>query len=155
MTDWTNRAACAAHDPEMFFPDPSDTAGQKAAKAICAQCPVRVACLEEAMAVEGGRSVAERYGIRGGKTPSARRDEYRRRRKAGTAIATVKLPTAPRGARKPSTNRPAGWNRHKLTVEQRAAIGTALATGASHAALAKQYDVTTRSIRRIAAKALA
>ena len=67
--DWTG-AACHDHDPEKWYPDPTDTITTLEAVTICHGCPVRQACLEQAMREEpaGGR-----YGIRGGLTPEERR----------------------------------------------------------------------------------
>lgn len=53
-------AACASADPALFFPAPGDAAAEAAAAAICAGCPVRAACYEQA--VQNG----ERWGIWGG-----------------------------------------------------------------------------------------
>jgi WhiB family redox-sensing transcriptional regulator len=36
-------------DPEVFFPAPDDHAAIATAKALCAQCPVRRACLDAAL----------------------------------------------------------------------------------------------------------
>ena len=57
----------------MFFPVSDEDAGQ--AKAICAQCPVREACLEYALATR------ERDGVWGGATERERRRMIRQRRK--------------------------------------------------------------------------
>ena len=62
-TDWS-KAACSHVDPEVFFPDQHQTAGQ--AKGICAICPLRVACLDEAMRLQ------IREGVWGGTTPRER-----------------------------------------------------------------------------------
>lgn len=51
-------AACRTADPDLFFPETA--AAEAEAVAICAGCPVRVACY--ARAVQSG----ERYGIWGG-----------------------------------------------------------------------------------------
>ena len=56
MSDWRTRAACRDEDPEIFFPDPSDTDTRAQAEAICAKCPVRTEC---------GLN-ADRFGIWGG-----------------------------------------------------------------------------------------
>jgi WhiB family transcriptional regulator, redox-sensing transcriptional regulator len=53
-------AACAGADPALFFPERGDTETEARAKAICARCPVRAACL--ARALENG----ERFGVFGG-----------------------------------------------------------------------------------------
>lgn len=57
----------------MFFPVSDEDAGP--AKAICAQCPVREACLEYALATR------ERDGVWGGATERERRRMIRQRRK--------------------------------------------------------------------------
>lgn len=68
---WRGRAACrSAADPETFFPTaeygPQYDAQVAVAKAVCARCPVRAACLDEAL-------VRIPYGIAGGLTPDERR----------------------------------------------------------------------------------
>jgi WhiB family redox-sensing transcriptional regulator len=50
----------------MFFPEPGASA--QAAREVCAECPVRVDCLTEALA---RRDIA--YGVRGGLSPVERR----------------------------------------------------------------------------------
>lgn len=70
---WRNRAACRGVDPDIFFPISDEDAGQ--AKAICAECPVREACLEWALATR------ERDGVWGGATERERRRMIRQRRK--------------------------------------------------------------------------
>ena len=51
MATWRKRAACRGIDPEVFFPVTDEDAEE--AKAICATCPVREACLEHALAQHG------------------------------------------------------------------------------------------------------
>lgn len=70
---WRNRAACQGVDPDIFFPVSDEDAVQ--AKAICAECPVREACLEWALATR------ERDGVWGGATERERRRMIRQRRK--------------------------------------------------------------------------
>ena len=70
---WRNRAACRGVDPDIFFPVSDEDAVQ--AKAICAECPVREACLEWALATR------ERDGVWGGATERERRRMIRQRRK--------------------------------------------------------------------------
>jgi WhiB family redox-sensing transcriptional regulator len=60
--DWRSRAACRGADPDLFFPLGSN----REAIAICAGCPVREDCLDEAL--EKGD-----LGIRGGTTETERR----------------------------------------------------------------------------------
>lgn len=66
--DWAG-ALCAEVDPELWFPEqPGDRA--RAAKAICAECPLRARCLDVALAdssllgVWGGTSAAQRQALR-------------------------------------------------------------------------------------------
>ncbi|WP_329423011.1 WhiB family transcriptional regulator [Streptomyces sp. NBC_01268] len=69
---WHRRAACAGVNVDAFFPVSTDVEGRREALALCRSCPVREECLAEAMAEEGGRGKTGRFGIRGGKTASAR-----------------------------------------------------------------------------------
>ena len=73
---WRARAACRGHDTDLFFP-PGETGEAteqiEEAKAICATCPVRKACLEYALATR------QEYGIWGGMTEAERRSLRRRR----------------------------------------------------------------------------
>lgn len=73
---WKARAACrtprarqlVADGKANFFPEPGRSAG--AARDICADCPVRTECLEDALADDGGKW---RHGIFGGLTRAQRR----------------------------------------------------------------------------------
>ena len=63
--EWQYEGACRETDPETFFsPDsergPRRRGREAAAKALCAVCPVRRACLEHAL------QVREPYGVWGG-----------------------------------------------------------------------------------------
>lgn len=66
-TQWMARGSCRNVHPAVFFP--SDGLGVEIAKQVCAECPVRVACLEYALAnridhgVWGGASERERRRI--------------------------------------------------------------------------------------------
>jgi WhiB family redox-sensing transcriptional regulator len=71
---WRQRAACRGLDPEIFYPAAEEDSD--AAKAVCATCPVREACLEYALAAR------EHEGIWGGTTPRERRRIIRQRRKS-------------------------------------------------------------------------
>lgn len=42
---WAAGSCTKVDDPEAFFPAPGDQAGSRAARAICATCPVQVECL--------------------------------------------------------------------------------------------------------------
>lgn len=74
--DWRNQAACANHDPELFFMDRHGTgrppsSGERsrvtAAKNICRRCPVAAECL--AWAYRTG----DDWAVLGGTTPEERR----------------------------------------------------------------------------------
>lgn len=73
---WLGDALCAQTDPEAFYPE----AGQdgKAAKRICARCPVNAECLSYAVVVD------ERHGVWGGMA--------RKQRDALTALAVPGMP---------------------------------------------------------------
>ena len=72
--DWMERAACAGDNPNLFFPEPGDSSAViKAAKRVCALCPVRVECLEYALQYDG------MPGIWGGKTQRERRKLFAER----------------------------------------------------------------------------
>ncbi|MGH2529451.1 MAG: WhiB family transcriptional regulator [Actinomycetota bacterium] len=71
--DWARRARCIGVDPDLFFPTGTTgpaVAQVESAKAVCAMCPVRVQCLEWALAtgqdsgVWGGLSEEERRVMR-------------------------------------------------------------------------------------------
>lgn len=70
---WRELGACRGLDPEVFFPETDEEADE--AKAICAECPVRVACLEHALASR------EKVGVWGGTTERERRRIVRQRRR--------------------------------------------------------------------------
>ena len=55
---WQERARCREHDPEIFFPEKGGSSRE--AKRICAECPVRIECLNYALRRD------ERYGVWGG-----------------------------------------------------------------------------------------
>lgn len=68
---WQNAAVCQSTehhrvDPELFFPEPDEMDKIHAAKALCAQCPVRRTCLDAAL------ECGDTYGIRGAMTEEER-----------------------------------------------------------------------------------
>ncbi|MGH3395843.1 MAG: WhiB family transcriptional regulator [Streptosporangiaceae bacterium] len=74
--EWRTRSACLSADPDLFFPISATAAATPQvarAKAICAGCPVRSACLSFAMAHR------EVMGIWGGTTDEERRKTRRSR----------------------------------------------------------------------------
>ena len=105
--EWRSEAACRGMDGEIFFPaavgGPTYEAQVAVAKAVCAGCPVRSECLEEALVripegVAGGLTPEERRGLRSGVAhqstvvvetglrPGARRGE---REAAGRVLLTA------------------------------------------------------------------
>lgn len=70
---WQLRAACRGPQARTFFPPPAGerrherAEREQRAKAICAQCAVREACLEYALAIR------ERHGVWGGLSEAERR----------------------------------------------------------------------------------
>ena len=49
---WTDEAICASVDPELFYPQ--SWQDPRAAKQVCATCPVRRPCLEEGLTDDFG-----------------------------------------------------------------------------------------------------
>lgn len=75
--EWQHRGACRGVDPDTFFsPEtergPRRRARESAAKALCAQCPVRRECLDHALAVR------EPFGVWGGLNQTEREHLLRR-----------------------------------------------------------------------------
>jgi len=71
---WHEQAACASYPAEMFFPANETPAAAKAAKLICAACPVRDECLSFAL------ETAQSEGVWGGMDAGERRRLRRRTR---------------------------------------------------------------------------
>ena len=72
-TTWRKQAACRGLDVEAFYPVTEDEADAAEAKAVCAVCPVRQACLEHALAhrEREGSGAARPSGSVGGSCASA------------------------------------------------------------------------------------
>ncbi len=84
--EWVHRAKCKDEDPELFFP--IGTTGPAAtqideAKAVCMQCPVRMECLEWALAT------GQDAGVWGGLSEEERRALRRTRRREAAQVAAV------------------------------------------------------------------
>src|SRR6267378_7042504 len=77
-TTWMTEGKCRELPPSMFFP--SDGVGVEVARRICAECPVRAACLEYAL-----RNGID-HGVWGGTSERERRRIARRRRLAAEAL---------------------------------------------------------------------
>jgi WhiB family transcriptional regulator, redox-sensing transcriptional regulator len=71
---WRDEAACLGLDATVFYPADDDEADD--ARAVCAQCAVRVQCLEYAL------ERREKDGVWGGATERDRRRIIRQRRRA-------------------------------------------------------------------------
>lgn len=69
VPEWTVDALCAQTDPEIFFPGKGGTT--RAAKEVCAECPVRAKCLAYALEHEDGNSVWP--GVYGGLSVNERK----------------------------------------------------------------------------------
>jgi len=67
---WTRDAACANTDGDAFYPE--QNGDFKTPRRVCGRCPSKVACLDDAMTEEVGRSHSSRYGVRGGLFPAQR-----------------------------------------------------------------------------------
>ena len=78
---WTRSAACAEDGVAPMFPHEQDVKGIQYAKEICARCPVRALCLNEAL--ERGES----FGVWGGLDSSERRALKRRTARKGALTA--------------------------------------------------------------------
>lgn len=78
MSDWRAHAACRGVDTNVFFPERGQSL--EPALRICAGCPVRDHCLEEAL----GASIAWKYvpGVWGGTSERQRRQMRHQRRLA-------------------------------------------------------------------------
>jgi WhiB family transcriptional regulator, redox-sensing transcriptional regulator len=84
-------AACGEHDLELFYPEPADTAGEHAAKQVCATCPVREPCLDMALAT------GDQHAILGGTTPAERIPLRRQRQVADARQQAAQRATAATG----------------------------------------------------------
>lgn len=71
---WRSLGACRGLDPQIFFPETADE--EDLALGICAECAVRIACLEHALARR------EKVGVWGGTTDKDRRRIVRQRRRS-------------------------------------------------------------------------
>lgn len=135
---WRDRAACrGSSDPELFFPaaqaGPVYVEQVARAKAVCAQCPARAACLEFAL-----RALPD--GVAGGTTPEERRALAGRGGHAGGGQRGVDEPD-------PAT----GWGASRREVC--AAGRAALRAGGQVRAVAREFGVTERTAYRWAQQA--
>lgn len=71
---WVQHAACGGVPVDLFF----TVATEDEALSYCKLCPVRKACLADAL-IEEASAPAGRYGVRGGKTSKERARLQRQR----------------------------------------------------------------------------
>lgn len=94
--EFMDRAACRGVDQSLFIPDVGARDHRyDPARAICATCPVRIECLEYALAID------ESFGMWGGMSPKERnayREEQRLTRINSNVIAFRPRPHATPGA---------------------------------------------------------
>ena len=82
--EWQHSGSCRSYDTELFF-HPEGERGRsrrervRAAKRICAACPVLIDCRAHALAM------SEPYGVWGGMSEEERRAEARRKRRLAKA----------------------------------------------------------------------
>lgn len=81
-TSFMRKAACRGMDPDLFMPLRGEMIKIRTAKAVCAECPVRVPCAEYGMQLSHR---FDTYGIFGGYTRSERETMMRQR---GMTMAT-------------------------------------------------------------------
>jgi len=81
LSSWHDRAACRGMPVRVFYPEDPRMDRWDVAQEICAACPVRGLCLEDALARN------ERYGMRGGLTPRQRRRRRELQRRGGPDAA--------------------------------------------------------------------
>lgn len=70
LGQWSRRAGCAGHNPDLFFP-PAASPGAEA-KEICQRCPVTRECLDYSMRTD------VKHGIWGGLNENERRSLRRK-----------------------------------------------------------------------------
>jgi WhiB family redox-sensing transcriptional regulator len=93
-------AACGDQNLQLFYPEPGDLETERAAKRVCAGCPVREPCLEMALvtgdqhAILGGTTPQERGRLRRHRQVTHARQQAAQRATAATGIdpAQVKAP---------------------------------------------------------------
>lgn len=81
MTGWQDQAACKGLGPALFYPGRGRQSDWEGAIAVCAGCPVKAECLEDAL----DRPRGDDFGIRGGMSERQRRLLRTRRAREGQA----------------------------------------------------------------------
>jgi WhiB family transcriptional regulator, redox-sensing transcriptional regulator len=96
---WMDRSACRDADPELFFPKVGGKT--KAAKRICAVCPVQAECDAFVQATQPGRE--DDHGVFAGKNPRQRLTARSAKR-----TATARPAASPPAPSKPTAGPPQG-----------------------------------------------
>ncbi|WP_328912488.1 MULTISPECIES: WhiB family transcriptional regulator [unclassified Streptomyces] len=131
---WQNDAVCQSTeyhpvDPDIFFPGPDEMDKIRAAKALCAQCPVRRTCLDAAL------ETGDTHGIRGGLTEEER-EPLHENLPARLDYSRVNAAVA-------------GQDVHLTKAERRAVILAAHRHGVSEDRLAWLLKVTPQHAKRL------
>lgn len=122
---WMRKAACRDKPTEMFFDDIDSAHSAERrldalhkARAVCALCPVRTECAEQALHEESP-GLGSRYGVRGWLTPEQRETVYRRGGLRGRD--PMKVARGRDGTRKlpPIPDDGVVWSRHDTTLARR------------------------------------
>jgi WhiB family redox-sensing transcriptional regulator len=108
---WVADAVCAQTDPDAFYPEKGEPT--RAAKAMCARCPVTEQCLEYALENN------ERYGVWGGLSERERR-ALQRQRRASPGDRREVGPITP-SAKTPAATTPSGSVPHPVNENGAAA----------------------------------
>lgn len=84
-TTWQDQATCANAqvDPRWFIPADDGRTSYARGRAICMRCPVRDACLTDALTRERNARAEDRAGLWGGLSPEQRANLAAVRRKKG------------------------------------------------------------------------
>lgn len=80
---WIEHGLCRGVDPALFFPEFGDTGDE--AKAVCAECPVKIECLQHAIAT------GEEHGVWGGTSERQRRRLRKLRRQVEVDLRAAPL----------------------------------------------------------------
>lgn len=92
---WLAKAECRGHNPAWFAPPEDVPPSYARGKAVCMRCPVRDACLNDALTKEGRAPAEDRAGLWGGMSPEQRaniaavRAPLRRSRRSRTVTEEV------------------------------------------------------------------
>ncbi len=72
--EWLELARCRGVNTDVFFPTAGGGDPYKIARGYCNRCPVRMACLEDALRAERhvSKGSGMRHGMYGGTTPDER-----------------------------------------------------------------------------------